>query len=174
VPSPKNDITIDFVLNLLDYKEKTGELYWKKTVSSGRKSRGGNSRSGKLAGRVLTNGYRYIYSKGRWYLAHRLIFLIVNGKWPPGKIDHYSKNKLNNKKIRPATNSQNCFNRGKSTNNTSGFKGVTWHAEGKKWRAQIAAYGQYKSLGLFKTKKAAHAAYCKAAKELHKEFANFG
>jgi hypothetical protein len=171
MPAPKNDITAEFVRCVFDYDAATGQLIWK-TIP--RSKRGGNSRAGKIAGNVFTNGYRYVKIKGRYYLVHRLIHLHQTGTWPAGKIDHASGNTLDNKKIREANDSQNGFNRGKQKNNRSGFKGVSWHEEGKRWRAQVVAYGKYRHLGLFKTKKEAHAAYCKAAKELHGEFANFG
>lgn len=42
--------------------------------------------------------------------------------------DHINQNPLDNRKanLRIVTNSKNLFNRGKNTNNTSGFKGVSW------------------------------------------------
>lgn len=44
----------------------------------------------------------------------------------------------------------------------------------ERWRAEIFFEGKRKSLGRFKSPDEAYAAYCKAAKELHGEFANFG
>jgi hypothetical protein len=55
--------------------------------------------------------------------------------------------------------------------NESGLKGVKWHRGAKKWQSRIFFQGKEIYLGLFKTPQEAHAAYCKAAKELFGEFA---
>ena len=62
--------------------------------------------------------------------------------------DHINQNKLDNreKNLRTVTKSQNGFNRGKTSNNTSGFKGVYWDKFTKKWRAEIKVF--YKSIKL--------------------------
>lgn len=90
--------------------------------------------------------------------------------------DHISGDKLDNRRenLRIATNTENMRNRGQQRNNTSGFKGVYWNRKLGKWQAQITVLGQRVHLGLFATPEEAHTAYCKAAKELHGEFANTG
>lgn len=74
-------------------------------------------------------------------------------------IDHIDRNGLNNCRdnLRAATNSQNCMNRPAPSNNTSGYKGVSYSFERKKWLAQIALEGKPKFLGRFET--AIEAAY---------------
>lgn len=76
--------------------------------------------------------------------------------------------------LRLASTSQNARNRGKQRNNKSGFKGVSWHSQNRKWRAEIAVNKQIIHLGLFDTPEEAHRAYCEAADSLHKEFKNYG
>jgi hypothetical protein len=73
--------------------------------------------------------------------------------------------------LRPATKSQNAANRGKTCNNTSGFKGVWWRRRYRKWQATIGVNGKRFYLGMFDTPEAAHAAYAAAAQRLHGEFA---
>lgn len=89
-------------------------------------------------------------------------------------VDHINMDTLDNcrSNLRLATNSQNCMNRRKRSDNTSGFKGVAPH--GKKWRAYINKDGKRTNIGTFATPELAFAARCTAAKILHGEFANLG
>jgi hypothetical protein len=134
---------------------------------------GGNNRSGKIAGRVFTNGYRYVHINGRWYLVHRLIFLHKNGRWPTNLLDHKSGNLLDNLDTREATETQNRYNQRRGKRNTSGFKGASLDRRTGRWRAQIMAHRKWHHLGVYDTVEAAHDAYCEAAKRLHGEFARF-
>ncbi len=71
--------------------------------------------------------------------------------------------------LRLTTRSQNTHNSRVPRNNTSGFKGVTFHKRDKKWRAQIILNGMTKQLGCFLTPEAAYIAYCTASREYHGE-----
>jgi hypothetical protein len=90
------------------------------------------------------------------------------------KADHKNRNGLDNRRsnLRPCTESQNCMNRGRYRNNRSGFKGVSWDAIHKGWRASIAVQAKCKNLGVFKLKEDAARTYNEAAKKLHGEFAS--
>lgn len=89
--------------------------------------------------------------------------------------DHVNGNRLDNRKLklRTANSSQNQFNRGKTSANTSGYKGVFWHRVTKKWRAQIGYYGKIKHLGYFHDAVDAAETYDIAAHNLFGEFARF-
>lgn len=89
-----------------------------------------------------------------------------------GRVDHIDGDGLNNRRenLRPATSSQNNRNAKRRSDNTSGFKGVTWRRRERKWAAQIRVDGKNMYLGHFDSPEAAHAAYCKASAELHGEF----
>ncbi|PRH05403.1 hypothetical protein C6T60_14415 [Burkholderia multivorans] len=91
-------------------------------------------------------------------------------------VDHMDGNTLNNTRsnLRICTYSQNNSNRGKSPNNTSGYKGVYFHKQMQKWQAQIMVNERNIYLGLFDDPAVAHEAYKKAALEYQGEFANFG
>ena len=86
--------------------------------------------------------------------------------------DHENLDTLDNRRsnLRVATNRQNTCNQRRRSDNTSGYKGVSFHSQAKKWRAVIVTNGKHKSLGLFVSKEMAYAAYCAAAMKDHKEF----
>ncbi len=96
---------------------------------------------------------------------------------PPGHlvVDHINHNGLDNRKanIRPATRSQNNFNRliVKREDSSSKYKGVSWRKRKMRWHARIHVNGEYKFLGYFKDEIHAAKAYDEAAKKYHGEFA---
>ncbi len=104
----------------------------------------------------------------RHVLMHRLIALPHYGE----HTDHINQDKLDNRSsnLRVCTNSQNGMNKGKQSNNTSGYKGVYKHEIGR-WAARINAGGKKISLGLYKDVLDAAKAYDKAALKYHGEFA---
>lgn len=87
----------------------------------------------------------------RLYRAHRLAFLYMNGEFPGGGVDHKDGNGLNNKwsNLRKATSQQNNKNRRLPSNNTSGFLGVCWSKQNKKWVSVVVVSGKQKYLGSF-------------------------
>jgi len=109
---------------------------------------------------------------------HRVILALKLGRdlSEGEQVDHIDGDGLNNTRdnLRLATSAQNSANRGKQSNNTSGFKGVSWNKPRGKWRAQIRVGGNQIHLGMFTSKDEAHAAYCEAAEEYFGEFANDG
>jgi len=87
--------------------------------------------------------------------------------------DHINGNKLDNRKenLRFCNGSQNMANQGKLSNNTSGYKGVTWDKLNKKWKSQIKVYGINIHLGRFINVEDAANAYKEAAIKYFGEFA---
>lgn len=88
-------------------------------------------------------------------------------------IDHIDRNSLNNREsnFRICSQSQNLQNRKAPSNNTSGFKGVSWNKKDKRWRAEICSNKKRRILGHFKDKNEAVVAYNKAALKYHNDFA---
>lgn len=68
-----------------------------------------------------------------------------------GSIDHIDGNKLNNRRsnLRRVSQSQNAFNCGMRSTNTSGHRGVGWCVSTQSWRAYIGVRGCYYHLGVF-------------------------
>ena len=87
--------------------------------------------------------------------------------------DHINRNELDNRKenLRSCTRSQNCMNRGIQSNNTSGFTGVSWHNQSKKWCSSITKNKKFCILGYYTSKNDAVRARLKAEAEYYGEFA---
>ena len=100
---------------------------------------------------------------------HREILKVKNFQY----VDHINGNGLDNRRenLRICTNSQNGQNRGKNKNNTSGFKGVCFHARTQTWIASIWVNRQRVHLGYFKGSIDAAIAYNEAAVKYHGKFA---
>lgn len=111
-----------------------------------------------------------IDGKTRQFLMHRMILELPKAK--PG-VDHINRNTLDNQRanLRLANHSENAGNTKKRSDNKSGYKGVCWHKAACRWIAQIQKNNKTIYLGLYSTPEEAHAAYRKAAEQLHGEFA---
>lgn len=88
-------------------------------------------------------------------------------------VDHIDGNGLNNQKsnLRLCTASQNCMNSKTRSTSSSGYRGVTWDAQTKKWRATITQNGKMKNLGRFTEIADAIEARNSAEKKVFGEFA---
>lgn len=145
----------------LHYDDETGEFRWKGTF-------GKRAIAGCAAGAVTSLGYVSIRINGRAYQAHRIAWLIKTRAWPIADIDHINGVRSDNRwcNIRQATRSQNCMNRPIPRNNTSGYKGVSFHRHSRKWYAHISG----KCIGYFMTPEQASDAYERASSALFGEF----
>lgn len=105
---------------------------------------------------------------------HRLIMGLKHGD--ARVVDHIDGDRLNNQKanLRIATATENARNINRKRSNTSGYKGVCWNKDVRKWQSNIRSNGRRIHLGLFTTPEEAYAAYCDAALKYHGKFANLG
>lgn len=125
---------------------------------------------GTVAGSEYSNGYIYIQLGRKRYRAHRFAWLYVYGEFPEKLLDHINEIKDDNRiiNLRLATHQQNKQNiSSPNITNTSGFIGVSWRKDHKKWAARIMVNGRQKHLGYFNTAEQASEAYVTAKRELH-------
>lgn len=178
LPSP------DVLRQLLTYDPETGKLFWKprgiEWFKEGNTSRKANhaawhkKHAGQEAFYTIGNAGYYqgivLYTQLR---AHRVAWAIYYGEWPELVIDHINGDPLDNRiaNLLQATISQNGYNRGAPKHNTSGHKGVYWNGKEKKWHVQLNANRKRISVGYFRTKEEAAAAYAAAAVKYHGNFA---
>lgn len=95
---------------------------------------------------------------------------VITG-WP--MVDHINGDGLDCRRanMRAASRAQNNRNAQRRTDNTSGYKGVSWHGQRNRWRAQINNAGRRTYLGLFADPADAARAYDTAARQHFGEFA---
>ena len=151
-------ISAEVARQAFNYDPKTGLLTRAKTVNY-------KSVIGQEAGWI--NGkYREVRCDGKAILVHRLIWLIVYGKWPENQIDHINGNGLDNRieNLRDVTNRENANN--KKCHRNGSLPGATFHKRESKWQSKIRVGNKYIWLGYHKTKEKAHAAYVAAVNEL--------
>lgn len=145
------------LLDIFEYRD--GDLYWKPTK----------------AGTMDGNGYIQTGIKRKYYKNHRIIYMMHHG-FVPEILDHIDGNRTNNRieNLRPASVSENQYNRKMNRKTMSKIKGVTWRSDTKKWRAKITVDKQEITIGNYMTLEDAEAAITQARQRLHKEFANKG
>lgn len=160
-----SELTQEYLNSILEYNKDTGLL-------TNKVNRGPRARKGALVGTLNNVGYLQIKIYYKVYKVHRVIWALVNGYWPTECIDHIDGNRLNNSlaNLREASKLENNRNRLNNSNNTSGFKGVTYNYSRKKFIAQVHNKGNTIYLGGFTNAEEASKAYQAASKALFGEF----
>lgn len=152
--SKARKLTSERVNELFEYSPDSGDLR--------------NRRLKRTAGWINNRGYRVVEVDGSQYVAHRIIWLMQNGEFPSGVIDHIDGNSANNAwaNLRECTQQQNSCNQKAARD---GLKGAYEDKSGK-WSSSIFANGKKTYLGTFGTEQEAHEAYILASTRLHGEF----
>lgn len=128
-----------------------------------------------VAGYKISIGYIQIRLHGRTaQYAHRLAFLYMTGNIPE-QVDHKNQVRDDNRwrNLRKSSYAINNKNVSMQKRNTSGYVGVNYHKETKKWQATIGVNGKLVGLGYFDKKEDAVSAR-KEAEEKHDFHANHG
>jgi hypothetical protein len=133
--------------------------------------RAGRIQPGPIENVATGTGYVYLAIHNRKYLAHRLAWFYMIGRWPV-EIDHINGNKIDNRfrNLRPATRAQNEGNKFLRKDSSSGVKGVRWDDTKEMWYAYITTNGVMKNLGYHKEMANAIAARQRAALARDGEF----
>jgi hypothetical protein len=174
--SNKMSITAEYVRSILDYDSETGIFTWKRRpVSHFKNERYMKYWHTRCYGKPVEykhgDGYLQLSIDGKQYLAHRIVFLIMTGDIPK-EIDHINNIKTDNRweNLRAVNRTQNNWNRYVRKDSSSGIKGVVFHPNSKKWRAQIRLGEKTKHIGLFHTKEEAGEAFADFAKKIQGEY----
>ena len=144
-----SDLTREIALELFDYDQATGKLYWKtelpvkyfpsdairrmvQTKFGGKEAANANKRT----------KYLQVVFQKKLYQVHRIIWLIEHGVWPINQIDHKNrhrnKNEINN--LRDVSQAKNALNR---SDNTSGHPNVFFKKDRPKpWLVLIKTQGK--------------------------------
>lgn len=149
------------LLKLLSYSKRTGVFKWKVSPAN-------QIPEGAEAGSTV-GPYCYIKVGPKLYLAHRLAWFYVTKRWPASRLDHRNGDKRDNRwaNLRLSDAARNGQNRTRPNKNSSS-KLLGAHPHGDKFTSSIMTRGVVTYLGIFETAEAAHEAYVKAKKRLHK------
>ena len=131
-------ITQSRLKELLHYDPKTGSFTKK------------NNKNGCVD---KSTGYLRISINSKLYYAHRLAFLLMDGKIPEN-VDHENHVKTDNRwvNLRGCTHQENMKNILLRNDNTSGTVGVCFNKFKKRWTSRIYVNCHQTSLGVFKNK----------------------
>ncbi len=155
----RDDLDAETVRSALHYDPITGEWTWSNPT-------GPRVKPLARAGSYTGAGRRAIQIHGKSYLAARLAFLYMLGRWPEGDVDHINLDKRDDRwcNLRDVTHSQNMINSNKSRPKNRLPRGVYPVTEGGRYFSHICVGGEPKYLGSYDTPEAAHRAYQEAAK----------
>ena len=149
-----SDLTQEVLRSILRHDPKTGRFHWRQSRPGVRKD--------SVAGSIDDKGYRVIRINRVLYKAHRLVWLYYHGT-SPEIIDHINHDREDNRleNLRAATISENNANTDLRSDNSTGFKGVSYHKGSGRYIAKLCG----KTLGYFRSPEEAARKYTEAATE---------
>jgi hypothetical protein len=179
----------DLLNQMFDVNHETGVMTWRdRPIDHFTSEHGQKIFNTKYSGRVAgtlsrrKGGRKYLTvnlgkkQKANHFLAHRIVWTIMNGAIPCGMdIDHINGNGIDNRpeNLRLASRSENLCNTGRRSRRTMMPRGVYYHRQSGLYRAEISVSGKTISLGYYKLKSIAAVVRAKAAIRHHGAFARF-
>jgi hypothetical protein len=155
----KETLEWSVLIELLEYKD--GKFYWKERdvkwfQHCKNPKRMCSQWNGRFKGKEALN---YLDSEGyytgrilrRLYQTHRVVWFYHMKKWPKFQIDHINHIRNDNRieNLRDVEHKENQKNQTKKKNNTSGYSGVSFLKNYRKWEAYIYENGKKKNLGYY-------------------------
>lgn len=181
--NPSSTPSVEFLRECFDYSLVSGRLYWKERPLEHFKNAHGqhifNSRYAGLLATGPRNGYLRVtvswLGKPCRIYAHRLIWALVTGAWPPEVLDHVNLNKANNSwiNLRASTQQENLRNCAVRRHNKVGLKWVKQTPSGR-FAARATLDNKSVHFGTFDYPHDAHAAAVAALGGVHVQFLNAG
>lgn len=164
----------EYLRECFSYDPETGALTWKQRplnhfphaqAHSDWNKRFPGQEAGSSDGEYIRVGI----NNGR-YRAHRVIWVMLTGKWPK-YIDHKNLNGVDNRllNLREATFSENRWNTNRARARELP-RGVYRNYRGRRFAARAVVNGREIHLGSFDTPEEAHAAWLAAVREERGEF----
>ncbi len=159
-------MNIERLKELFEPDYDKGILIWKIKSNS-------NVPAGSLAGNTGRDGYTKVGIDNRYEYVHRVLWAMYHGTEPIATIDHIDGNPSNNSigNLRELSQQQQSFNRGLYSNNSTGYKGVSFCKLTGLFRAEVKRDGKRVLDKRFKTAEEAHEVALAARATYHDGYA---
>ena len=172
LPDKPKELTHEYLKQCIDYNPETGDFKWK--ITEGRNIYGNDA----FCVKVECNNCVTLRTQilNNLYSTNRLIVFWMTGYMPsPNRVVMtIDNNALNLRWSNIRVGNRNDANIKKRNLGELASKGVYFHRQSNKYRAQITINGKQTYIGQFKTEAEAHEAYMKAARKHYGELANDG
>lgn len=141
------DAILSEALRCYEYSPDSGLFRWRIETHG----YGGKKYPGDIAGTIKAGYVVLAIGKSR-FRAHRIAWLITYGEFPDDDdIDHANRARSDNRifNLRLKSRSLNNHNAPKRSDNSSGFKGVSWSKSKQRWWAKINVDKEMHHIGYF-------------------------
>ena len=167
LPKKPKTLTQEYLKECIDYNPDTGSWKWKITE--------GRGIYGEIA-YYTDKTYLNTRILGKYYTTNRLIWFYMTGEFPSKEVFVLTKNNIftDLRWDNLCLGSNRDTNQKKKVVSKTGFKGISFNKQHKKYQARIQYSGKNINLGYFPTPEEAHEAYMKAAAEHFGELHNDG
>ena len=161
------DLTAERLREVLSYSPGTGEFRWRVRASK-------KTHVGAVAGCRRPDGYTSIRIDKGLYLAHRLVWLYMTGKWPAEQLDHRNHARSDNRfrNLRECSQLENAANMSLHKDSVVLYKGVSFDPRRGTYSARICKDSIRVHIGTFSTAIEAAAAYDAVSEKYHGKFSS--